>query len=240
MENLAPKCKICGSDTHVAFSLPKTKLTGHPIPNLPDDCDYYECNSCHYLFSTIHDNTDNTNIYDDSYWDNQDPDWSGRVNQTLRLVLMAEKILNKNPWELRILDFGCGMGTFLESARSQLQMQVWGTDIIKPKFGIEWYVQKPARSIFDVVVSCEVLEHLPDPKGIIRQAMNYLVPGGVFAFQTAEYNPSVCKRDWWYLGPANGHISLYSKQAFEELAKQFEVKERLVWNDYPGLQAWRI
>jgi SAM-dependent methyltransferase len=235
-----PPCKICGSDTRNVFSLPSTKLTGQPIPALENDCPYFECEICHFLFSEIHDNIDHGTLYDETYWDKQDPDWGGRVNQTLRLVLMANKILNLNPWELKVLDFGCGMGTFVEAARTQLQLEAWGTDIIQPKFGLEWFVSQPAMAQFDVVVSCEVMEHLPRPFEITGQIRQYLRPGGVFAFQTAHYDPAVCGRDWWYIGPANGHISLYSREAFDVLAERLEVKNKLMWNNYPGLQAWQF
>lgn len=234
------RCKICGGHAVEKFSLPKSKLTGHPIPDLDSDCPYFECTDCKFLFSLINDSENQSELYDETYWEKQDPDWSGRVNQTLRLVLMANKMLSRNPWELNILDLGCGMGTFVAAAREQLQMSVWGHDIIVPKFGKEWFVSELPVEKYDVVVSCEVIEHFPDPVGILTRSLKSLKPGGVFAFQTAHYDPSACNRDWWYLGPANGHISLYSSEAFEKLAQRLNVVEKLVWNNYPGLQAWQI
>lgn len=235
-----PRCKICESPTRQAFALPHTKLTGQPIPAGPDDCPYYECSVCRFLFSTLHDGIDHGTLYDDTYWKDQDPDWGGRVHQTLRLVLMANQMLHMEPWTLKVLDFGCGMGTFVQAARDALQMQVFGTDIIRPRFGLEWFLPQPQAGSFDVVVSCEVLEHLPQPFEILSRARDCLRPGGVLAFQTAEYDPQACGRDWWYLGPANGHISLYSRDAFDVLAEKLGVVEKRCWNGYPGLQAWKF
>lgn len=239
-QKLVAKCKICGGHAIEKFSLPKSKLTGHPIPDLDSDCPYFECTDCRFLFSSIMDSVDQTALYDEGYWENQDPDWSGRVNQTLRLILMANKILCRNPWDLKVLDLGCGMGTFVACAREQLQMQAWGYDIIEPKFGKEWFVTELPVEKYDVIVACEVIEHFTDPVRVLTRSLKALKPAGVFAFQTAYYDPAACNRDWWYVGPANGHVSLYSKAAFEKLACRLNVVEKLIWDDYLGLQAWRV
>jgi SAM-dependent methyltransferase len=236
----AKNCKICGALAKIAFRIPSAKLTGQPIPDAADDCAYFECSKCQFLFTDIHDADDHAGLYDDKYWEGQDPDWSGRVNQTLRLVLLANTLINKPPWELKILDFGCGMGTFVSAAREQLQMQTWGTDIIMPKFGREWFLPRVQRERFDIIVACEVVEHLPHPLTSMKEVRGYLDRGGVFAFQTAYYDPKTCGRDWWYIGPANGHVSLYSARSFEIIAGTLGVKDRRLWNNYPGLQAWQF
>ena len=105
VQEMTPQCKICGAEAPEKFRLPVSKKTGHPIPALPDDCPYYECSQCHFCFSTHLDAADHTEVYDETYWNNQDPDWSGRVSETLRLVLLSNKLVNKIPYELEILDF---------------------------------------------------------------------------------------------------------------------------------------
>lgn len=232
-----PACKICGAPTIVKFALPVTKKTGHAIPELPDDCPYFECVRCKFLFSTHLDAADHTEVYGDDYWNNQDPDWYGRVSETLRLVLLANSLLRRAPYELEILDFGCGIGAFLDMAARSLQLEAWGTDIIPPKVGKERFLPQVDRK-FDLIVSCEVIEHLPRPKETFRQLRSWLKPGGAIAFQTAYYDPIACGRDWWYVGPDNGHISLYSPATFDHLFADLGGARRTMWRGYAGLQAW--
>ena len=89
---LCPSCKICGATTAIAFA-PMSKKTGHPIPDAPDDCPYFECTQCGFCFSTHLDNADHTQVYDEAYWTEDDPDWTGKIGQTLRLVLIANAII---------------------------------------------------------------------------------------------------------------------------------------------------
>ena len=234
-----PRCKICASPTAVAFSLPLSKKTGHPIPDLPDDCTYFQCTRCKFCFSTHLDTADLTRVYDDTYWNHQDPDWGGRVNQTLRLVLLANDLVQRRPDELEVLDFGCGMGTFVEACRRDLNLKAWGTDIIAPRFGKDWFLATVDRK-FDVIVACEVMEHVATPAETFRQMRDMLKPGGALAFQTAQYDPPATGRDWWYIGPDNGHISLYSRESLDHLFKTLRGKKRQSWDGYPGVQAWRF
>jgi SAM-dependent methyltransferase len=231
-------CKVCGAPSPETFRIPRSKKTGHPIPDLPNDCIYYECSECGFCFSTILDSEDHTDIYDESYWIDQDPDWRGRVSETLRLVLLANQLAQRPPDRLEILDFGCGMGTFVEACRKDLQINAWGTDIIRPKFGMDYFLPKVDRK-FDVVVACEVLEHVPTPVETFKTIRGMLNPGGVFVFQTAEYDRRA-GRNWWYVGPDNGHISLYSRCALDRLFEQLAGRSRLMWRDYPGVQAWQF
>ncbi len=232
------KCKICGSHSDVAFGLPKSKKTSHPIPDEPDDCLYYQCNNCNFLFTMALDEIDHTFLYDDVYWNTQDPDWHGRVSQTFRLVAMANELINKRIDRFEILDFGCGAGAFLEAGRKHLAINVWGTDINRPKFGEEWFLKDLGDRTFDVITACEVIEHLSDPVKVFSKLRQHLKSPGVLAFQTAQWDPKELDRSWWYLGPHNGHISLYSRESLDFLFKDMKGSGRRMWSDYPGCQAW--
>jgi len=232
------KCKICGGEAVLAFGLPRNKKANHPIPDEPDDCWYYQCRRCNFLFTPALDAVDHKSIYDDVYWKEQDPDWYGRVSQTFRLVAMANELLRKRIDRLEILDFGCGAGAFLELGRDHLAIKVWGTDINAPRLGRKWFLDDLGERKIDVIAACEVIEHLPAPREVFSQLRRHLKSPGVIAFQTAQWDPEQLDRNWWYLGPHNGHVSLYSREALDFLYRDLGAVGRRMWADYPGCQAW--
>jgi SAM-dependent methyltransferase len=234
------RCKLCGSPAPLRFGLPLSKKTGHPIPDEPDSAFYYQCETCDFLFTRALDGDDHREIYDATYWDHQDPDWYGRVAETLRLCAFGNELLGGRLDSAEILDFGCGIGGFLDMAHRSLALKAWGTDIIPPKVGGEWFLPELGDRKFDIIVACEVIEHLPDPRATFATIRRHLKSPGVFAFQTAYWDPEVLDRDWWYLGPDNGHISLFSAGGLTHLFEEMGGRARRLWNNYAGLQAWRF
>lgn len=88
-------------------------------------------------------------------------------------LLKISKSLKKKPQELRILDFGCGMGFFLNSLRDKgyeslkgyeldkAQAQTareMGFDVEQSDDPLEWL--KNCNSNYDVIFSIDVLEHI--------------------------------------------------------------------------------
>jgi len=231
-------CKLCGGRSKLLFGLPASKASGLPIPDEPDDCWYYGCEQCDFCYTRALDQDSHVEIYDEHYWTGQDP--YGRSAQTFRLVAIANELRNGHLSDLDVLDFGCGIGGFLQIGREQLQLKVWGTDIVPPKVGTEWFLPELGDRKFDIVVACEVIEHLPDPRRVFDHIRAHLKPGGVFAFQTAYWDSRHLDRSWWYLGPANGHISLYSAPGLDHVFRAMNGRARTSWGGYPGLQAWQF
>ena len=96
----------------------------------------------------------------------------------------------------RLLDVGCYIGVFVEIAREAgwqavgLEPSAWGVAEAR-KRGLEVIegtlaeADLPAAS-FDVVTLWDVIEHLTDPLGELRQAHRVLKPGGLIVIHTMD------------------------------------------------------
>lgn len=106
---------------------------------------------------------------------------------------------------LRILEVGCGRGGFSEWLARQGPAVVVGADFaltavrMAATFGRAaghrglWFevadmaLLPHAGATFDLVVSCETVEHLPDPVGALRGVANALRSGGTLLLTTPNY-----------------------------------------------------
>jgi 2-polyprenyl-3-methyl-5-hydroxy-6-metoxy-1,4-benzoquinol methylase/glycosyltransferase involved in cell wall biosynthesis len=101
--------------------------------------------------------------------------------------------------ELRILDYGCAHGHYVMNLRRRFPQikELVGEDISQSNIDIaeKWAKDDKADNVrfycgeagknklgiidkFDVVMANEVLEHVPDPKGLVEKLMAYLSPDG--------------------------------------------------------------
>lgn len=140
-------------------------------------------------------------------WWNKDGDFKPlHVINPLRANYINEKIKLKNK---KVLDVGCGGGLLCESLYD-FGAEVTGIDAAGP--GIEVakihaqknnknikYFEKTAEELnteyieyYDVVCCLEVLEHVPDPKSLVKTCVKLLKPGGLLFLSTINKNP----RSW--------------------------------------------
>jgi GT2 family glycosyltransferase/2-polyprenyl-3-methyl-5-hydroxy-6-metoxy-1,4-benzoquinol methylase len=102
-----------------------------------------------------------------------------------------EVVLGMVPDSTRVLDVGCASG-YLGSALAQRGCRVWGLDQDERALRAAQGIYEDVRAIdlehvdalpwpegsFDVVVAADVLEHLRDPRRVLRMLERYLAPEG--------------------------------------------------------------
>jgi len=82
-----------------------------------------------------------------------------------------------------ILDYGCGNGLFLEFLRRKGCARVSGYDPHVPEFSA------PPEGPFDCVVANDVIEHVEDPRALLRDCTRLIRPGGLLYVGTADSEP---------------------------------------------------
>ena len=207
-------CKICGSaaplygvvDFHKCCEEPRgvrLPLSGVPIY-------YRRCSACGFLFTDAFDHWSvdqfEARIYNDDY-QIVDPDYqTGRPSSNAGAVVQLWGAIKTTT---RVLDYGGGNDTFCSVLRRHGFPLAVTYDPMVP----EYAQRTPGK--FDLVTCFETLEHLPDPvAGFSALAECAAEPGLIFystLLQPAnlhEYGVA-----WWYVGPRNGHISLFTPRA---------------------------
>jgi SAM-dependent methyltransferase len=241
------KCKICDGAARHVFDLPAMKVTaGDLIPHNDDGriAPFYECEDCRFLFSDIKDAEDG--FYETEYLGNSYLPEPGSEIQYMRLLHLAAQLIHKPLWRCRILDFGCGVGHFVKAGRTYLGLNVWGFDLAQNGTQVTGgepdphIFSRPPDQRFDIVVSREVVEHFTDPRGSFQLMKRLLEPGGVIAFQTNLYLPGKHDRTWDYIGPMNGHISLYARPTLRALQRQLGVSRVQTWSRHDTVVAWKL
>jgi 2-polyprenyl-3-methyl-5-hydroxy-6-metoxy-1,4-benzoquinol methylase len=82
--------------------------------------------------------------------------------------------------EHRILDYGCGNGAFVRYLQSRGYLCVYGYDEFSEDYGDE----KVLKRTYDMVLSQDVIEHVPDPNEFLSGMARLIAPGGIVAIGT--------------------------------------------------------
>jgi hypothetical protein len=132
-----------------------------------------------------------------------------RLNATNNL-----KTLLKYGWtpESATLDFGAGMGIFLEVAGENCHGVDFG---VKSSRCIKNSLEELDRNEYKFITLWGVLEHLTDPRSIINKLCNLLISGGTIALTTVDAEGII---PYYYKPPE--HLTYWTRSAFDFLAKE--------------------
>ena len=130
------------------------------------------------------------------------PDWADEMSPWYRLVFESlVPVAGK-----QVLEVGCGRGGFSHFLASE-GARVCGTDFSTSALELATkkskgsrvaggsinFVQADAVQLpfddqrFDIVISCEMIEHLPDPVAALREMARVCSPGGLLYLTTPNY-----------------------------------------------------
>lgn len=212
-------CKCCGTtaflygvvDFHKNCEILRRKVldvSGVPIY-------YHRCPACRFLFTTAFDHftTDDflRYVYNEEYA-LVDPDYrQGRAIGNA--ALLAGMFPDARP--RGVLDYGGGNGSLAERLRTAGFPGVQTYDPFVPG-----YSDRPDGR-FDCVVSFEVVEHSTDPKRTFADMGEFLADPGLIVFSTLLQPPDIDRHglNWWYAGPRNGHVSLFSRESLRAIVE---------------------
>lgn len=206
---------------------------------------FKRCLTCHMVVQTPLPRQDElTALYTGEYYESTEtyahPDDKESAAAQRRVLDERLAVLDAlKPARGTLLDVGCGLGDFLRAAggkgwrlcgidasphavrvaRERVDgVIVEGTlDTIQPDaLGL-------GQSSLAAVTFWDVVEHLVDPRDILRRAHNLLEPSGILAISmpnVAGIKSRVLGRRWRYFRPQFGHVMHYSPPTLAWLARQ--------------------
>ncbi|MDI6891774.1 MAG: class I SAM-dependent methyltransferase [Actinomycetota bacterium] len=150
----------------------------------------------------------------------------------------------------RILDVGCAFGLLLEVARERgwqpygLEISEYPAEYVRQQLKIDVLTKDITEAdypdcFFDAVVMVELIEHLLDPLGALKEVWRVLRVGGVAVIQTANIDSlkaRIWRDKWEYFLP--GHTYCFSKTTLTKMLEKtgFRV-EKIYVGDELGYQA---
>lgn len=207
-------CKICDEpaplygvvDFHRCCEIPGGKrlpLSGIPVY-------YRRCEACGFLFTDAFDGWSEAefkaHIYNADYLA-IDPDYTEK--RPLSNAGVVEQLFGAHKAELRVLDYGGGNDVLCSALRATGFPVAATYDPF-----VADYARRP-EGTFDLVTCFETIEHMPDPMAGIAAILASLAEPGLVLFSTLLQPQDFDKLslNWWYVGPRNGHVSIFSRNA---------------------------
>ena len=209
-------CKLCGGFSPPFDSLDFFKCCspGNPfafgIAGI--HADYRRCRDCGFIFTDFFDDWTPaelaTYVYNADYA-RIDPEYA-----EIRPANVAATVASHlGAWrEIDILDYGSGSGVFPARMAEHGFCNITNYDPFSSP-------ARPDRT-FSLITCFEVIQHTVSPRVCLEDMRRFLAPGGciVFSQPLQPANIETIRGSWWYIGPRNGHASIFTGDALARLA----------------------
>ena len=215
---------MCKSDKH-------SKRTGSVRDN--PDIDVLECSDCGLVYLSSLEHIQDKHYEGSGMHDGEVPNIDKWLKETefddkRRYDFVKEKIANKN-----VLDFGCGVGGFLEMARqsasniSGIELEIaLQTSFKERELNVFSNLQEAQEQgdKYDIITAFHVVEHLKNPKQILKDLSQLLtengemiveVPNSDDALLTLYENRTFQNFTYW-----SQHLFLFNAKTMASLVKQ--------------------
>ncbi len=169
---------------------------------LNEPCNVLQCINCGLVYKELALTSDElTQLYSTDYvhFQNGAGITSSDVNSAKQKLDRCRRLLggDREPQDIRLLDIGCGAGSFVDIAR-QYGYRAEGVDphlpegLNKPNLKRNSTAELERRA-YDIVVLLNVAEHLVEPRQIFAEIRGLLRPDGVMLL-TCPYGNSLARR----------------------------------------------
>jgi SAM-dependent methyltransferase len=230
-------CNFCGAD-HADLLFDK------------DGFRHVRCHDCGLIYVTprLSDNGGQQEVF----WDNvisldaAEAVGAGDYKRSRRRRLLSEAAAYATYRKTGyIMDIGCGFGGFLKAVAEQGWEHPEGIEIAPQAlfytsrfFPVTRDIADQAphkKGLFDVVRLNNVIEHLADPKKLVREVHQLLRLKGLFVVSTPNFDSisvAVCGSKWQYIGGDN-HVYLFTPKTLGNLLE--DVGFRIIGIETKGI-----
>ena len=228
LEKNKMSCYLCKSDNY-------SKRTGSVRDN--PDIDVLECSDCGLVYLSSLEHIQDKHYEESGMHDDEVPNIDKWLKETefddkRRYDFVKEKIANKN-----VLDFGCGVGGFLEMAK-QSASNISGIELERAlqhsfqerKLNVLSNLKEAQKESkkYNIITAFHVVEHLKNPKKILKDLSRLLTENGEMIIEvpnsndvllTLYENEAFQNFTYW-----SQHLFLFNAQTMAELIKQAGLK----------------
>ena len=222
-------CYLCSS---AKFAERKGKVRDYP------DLKILECLSCGLVTLNSHDHIRDGHYKNSGMHEDQDQTMELWFSETAeddqrRFDTLRASLLNK-----KVLDFGCGNGGFLLHAET-IAMNVAGVELekrIQKHYKGRLNIFPNIESIigeYDLITAFHVIEHMPNPKEILKKLAGHLAPRGRLVIEVPSsedalitlYDCDAFQRFTYW----SNHLFLFNTDTLKTLAEQAGLKTVTVY-----------